>query len=81
MPHNVANCNAIMLFRREKTEASKRERDEKLERVLSDSLRKLAKLFLWVADSVEARRLERNGYVKSTHSLERVEPSPGDKHL
>jgi hypothetical protein len=81
MPHNVAKCNAIMLFRSEKTEASRRERDEKLERALSDGLRKLAKLFLLVADGVEARRLERNGYVKSTHSLERVDASPGDKHL
>ncbi len=62
-----------MLFRSEKTESSKREREDRVQRTVTDVLRRMARLFSTVADLVEAKRLEQKGYSPHQKHLERVE--------
>lgn len=64
----------LRLFRRENTTASRREREEKVERAVVEGLRTLADWFKVAADAIEAKRLERNGYEKPEAFLERTGP-------
>jgi hypothetical protein len=64
----------LRLFGSEKTAAARRERQEQLEKALSDSLRTLSKIFTRTAELIEKRRLERNGYEKQEQFLERSKP-------
>ncbi len=61
--------------RSENSVSSKREREEKIERALIDGFRQLSKMLKHVADVIEAKRLERGGYVKQEKFLERS-PAP-----
>ncbi len=63
------------LFRRENTSAAARERQERVERALTDGLRTLSSVLKQVADAVEQRRLQRNGFQQQERTLERVNRS------
>lgn len=64
----------LKLFRRENTSAAARERQDQLERLLSQGLRTLSALLKTAADQVEAKRLERSGYERQEKFLERHDP-------
>lgn len=59
------------LFNREKSSAARRERQDELDRVLTEGLRVLSKLFGTMADKVERQRLERKGFESQGAFLER----------
>ncbi len=60
-----------LLFRRENSSAARRERQAKVERALTDGLRRLSDVLKTAADVIEARRLERRGYESQEQFLER----------
>lgn len=62
-----------LLFRRENSSAARRERQAKLERALTEGLRRLSDVLKSTADLIEARRLERRGYEQQERFLERTE--------
>ena len=61
------------LFRRERSDAAKRERNHQIERTLTKSLRTLGGLLTQFADAIEQRRLQRAGYEKQERYLERTD--------
>lgn len=67
-----------LLFRRENSDAARREREEAVEKVLTEGLRKLSQALTKLADVIEQRRLERGGYKPPGEFLERA-PKPADK--
>ena len=64
----------LRLFRSEKTTATRRERQEQMEKAVADGFRMLSKLLSRAADLVEQQRLARNGYEKQGEFLERSKP-------
>ncbi|GMU61646.1 MAG: hypothetical protein AMXMBFR34_34090 [Myxococcaceae bacterium] len=62
-----------LLFRRENSSAARREREEQLEKALTQGMRKLADLLKQAADQLEARRLEKRGYEPQERFLERAD--------
>ena len=60
------------LFRRENSSAAARERQEQVERAVTDGLRTLSSVLKQLADVVEQRRLQRQGYQQQDRTLERV---------
>ena len=62
------------LFKKETSEAARRERVEELERQVTTSLRTLAGAFTSIANMIEQRRLSRAGYEKQERFLERTDP-------
>jgi hypothetical protein len=64
---------AWFLFRRETSDAARRERAEALERRLADNFRAMAQLFQRAAERLEARRLQRQGLPPQERFLERSE--------
>ena len=61
------------LFKRESSDAARRERVEELERAVTQSLRTLAGAFTQLANAIEQRRLSRAGYEKQERFLERTD--------
>ncbi len=59
-------------FRKENSSAAAREREEKLQKALSEGLRTLGLMFQRAADTIEKKRLERQGYAKQDRFLERT---------
>ena len=64
------------LFKRESSEAARRERMEEVERSVTQSLRTLATAFTSLANMIEQRRLSRAGYEKQERFLERTDAPP-----
>jgi uncharacterized Zn finger protein len=62
-----------LLFRRENSSAARRERQARLERALTDGLRRLSEVLRTMADLIESRRLERRGYEPQERFLERID--------
>jgi hypothetical protein len=62
-----------LLFRRENSSAARREREEQLQRAVTEGLRKLSDLLKQAADLIEARRLEKSGYEPQERFLERTD--------
>ena len=67
--------------RKESTDSAQRERVEKLERNVTESLRTFAAMLTQVANLIERRRLMRSGYAQTDRFLERSDkvPSPEDR--
>jgi hypothetical protein len=59
-------------FRKENSSVAQREREEQLQKALSDGLRTLGLMFGRAADFIEKRRLEKQGYEKQGRFLERT---------
>jgi len=59
-------------FRSENSSAARREREEKMQKAVSDGLRTLGLMFSRAADFIEKKRLERQGYQKQGRFLERT---------
>lgn len=66
-----------LLFRRENSDAARREREDAMERLVTEGLRTLADLLKKLADQVEQRRLSRSGYRPAERFLERSERPSG----
>ena len=66
------------LFGRENSDAAKRERQDRAERIVTEGLRTLADLMSALADRIEERRLARSGYEEQGKFLERT-PSRTDE--
>ena len=64
----------IKLLRRENSSAARRERQDELERLFTQSLRALSTLLKSTADSLERKRLERSGYEPQDKFLKRQDP-------
>ncbi|MBK7860811.1 MAG: hypothetical protein IPJ65_19855 [Archangiaceae bacterium] len=62
-----------LFFKRETSDAARRERVEGLERSVTKSLRGLATAFTQLANMIEQRRLSRAGYEKQERFLERTD--------
>jgi hypothetical protein len=60
-----------LFFRREKSEAARRERQQELERRLTQGLRTISTMLTRLADNLEAQRLHREGYEEQERFLER----------
>lgn len=69
----------LRFFRKEKSTAAQREREEKIERALASGFRYFADILQKSADLIEARRLERGGYEKQEKFLDRTTPPPSPK--
>ena len=61
----------LKLLTRENSTAAKRERQDQLERMFTESLRALSTLLKSAADSLERKRLERSGYEPQDKFLKR----------
>ena len=62
-----------LLFRRENSSAAKAERQARLERAVTEGLRKLASVLQQAADLVEKQRLSREGYETKNEYLQRTD--------
>lgn len=62
-----------LLFRRENSAAAKAERQARVERAVTEGLRRLAGVLQQAADLVEKQRLEREGYESQKSFLERTD--------
>lgn len=60
-----------LFFNRERSDAARRERQDQLERKLTDGLRLLSGVLQKLADNLEAQRLHRSGYEPQERFLER----------
>lgn len=67
------------LFKRESSDAARRERLEEIERQLTQSLRTIGTAFTSLANMIEQRRLHRAGYEKQERFLERTDSNPEKK--
>jgi hypothetical protein len=67
----------LPLFRRARTFLKRPDAQDQLEKVLTDSLRKLGHLCAKVADLIEAQRLGRQGYAQQRDFLRRLDQEPG----
>ncbi|MBL8922985.1 MAG: hypothetical protein JNJ54_29315 [Myxococcaceae bacterium] len=63
-----------LLFRRENSAAAKAERQARLERALTEGLRKLATALTDAANLIEKQRLSREGYQTKQDFLTRSDP-------
>jgi hypothetical protein len=61
-----------LFFRREQSDAAKRERQDQLERRLTQGLRTMSGLLQKLADNLEAQRLHRSGHEEQGRFLERA---------
>ncbi|MBL8955864.1 MAG: hypothetical protein JNK82_34135 [Myxococcaceae bacterium] len=61
------------LFKRESSDAARRERLEEIERQLTQSLRTIGTAFTSLANMIEQRRLQRAGYEKQERFLQRTD--------
>jgi hypothetical protein len=64
-----------LFFRREQSDAARRERQEQLERRLTQGLRAMSTLLQKLADNLEAQRLHRSGHEEQDRFLERHKDS------
>jgi hypothetical protein len=67
----------LPLFRRARTVLKRPDTQDQLEKVLTDSLRKLGQLCAKVADLIETQRLGRQGYTQQRDFLRRLDQEPG----
>ncbi len=63
----------LQRFRKEKSAAARREREDQLAKALTEGLRTLSTLLTGLADRVEKERLERNGYHPQERFLQRTD--------
>jgi hypothetical protein len=61
----------LSIFRREESDAARRERQSEREKRLTQGLRALSGLLSKLADNLEAQRLARSGYESQERYLER----------
>ncbi len=61
----------LKLLRRENSTAARRERQDQIERVFTESLRVLSTMLKTAADDLERKRLERSGYEAQDKFLKR----------
>lgn len=61
-----------LFFTKDRSDAAARERQDALERRLTQGLRTLSGLLLKMANTLEAQRLARSGYEKQERFLERT---------
>ena len=59
-------------FRKENSSAARLEREEQLQKAVSEGLRTLGLMLSRAADFIEKKRLERQGYDKQGRFLERT---------
>ena len=64
----------LRFLSKENSSAARRERQEQLERLLTEGLRTLSGLLKSAADNLERQRLERSGYEKQDKFLKRHDP-------
>lgn len=64
----------LKLLRRENSTAARRERQDQLEKLFTESLRGLSTLLKSAADNLERKRLERSGYEPQDKFLKRHDP-------
>lgn len=62
-----------LLFRRENSSAAQAERQARLERMVTDGLRRLADVLKEAAERIEKQRLARGGYETRQQFLERTD--------
>lgn len=62
-----------LLFRRENSDAAKAERQARVERAVTEGLRKLADVLKEAADLIEKQRLARQGYDTKKDFLQRTD--------
>jgi len=62
-----------LLFRRENSTTARAERQARLERAVTDGLRRLAGVLKEAADLIEKQRLERQGYETKKDYLQRTD--------
>lgn len=62
-----------LLFRRENSATARAERQARLERAVTDGLRKLAGVLKEAADLIEKQRLSRQGYETKKDYLQRTD--------
>jgi hypothetical protein len=67
----------LPLFRRARTILKRPDAQDQLEKVLTNSLRKLGNLCAKVADLIETQRLGRQGYTQQRDFLRRLDQEPG----
>jgi uncharacterized protein (DUF1778 family) len=65
-----------LLFRRENSTRALLERQARLERAVTDGLRRLAAVLKEAADLIERQRLSRQGYETKKDYLQRVDRKP-----
>jgi hypothetical protein len=65
-------------FRRARTVLKRQDAQDRMQKAIADSLRKLGRVCAKVADLIEAQRLGRQGYTQQQDFLRRLdqEPSP-----
>ena len=61
------------LFRRENSSAARQERQARLERALTEGLRRLSHVLEQAADLIEKQRLSRSGYETKKDFLQRLD--------
>ena len=61
----------LKLLRRENSSAARRERQDQLERLLTEGLRTLSGMLKGAADNLERQRLERSGHEPQDKFLKR----------
>jgi hypothetical protein len=64
----------LKLLSRENSTAARRERQDQIERMFTESLRALSKMLKSAADQLERKRLERSGYEPQDKFLKRQDP-------
>ena len=64
----------LKFLRKENSSAARRERQEQLERLLTEGLRTLSGMLKSAADNLERQRLERSGYESQDKFLKRHDP-------
>lgn len=69
-----ASMRLPSLFRRENSDAARRDRQEALERSVVEGLRRFSDVLRHAAEVLEARRLARGGYERPHAFLERTKP-------
>jgi hypothetical protein len=63
----------LSLFGKENSKAALRERQDRIEKMLAESLRMLGQVCQKLADVVEQQRLQRSGYGPQEKFLERLD--------
>lgn len=64
----------LKLLRRENSSAARRERQDQIERMFTESLRVLSTMLKSAADNLERKRLDRAGYEPQDKFLKRQDP-------
>ncbi len=68
-----------VLFKREKSSAAVRQRQDEAEKLFAQSLRVLGRVLSKLADTVDSQRLSRAGYAKQERFLQRTEQERRDR--